>query len=114
MKEEKLKALIKKGKLETSSDFTDQLMEKIALQQQKKVVVWPFKIVFGTITFLIACLNYVVFTNFDIMMSLLDMSLKNLKMPLVFGIFVFLFFVLNHILRLHETYKNMEKGMGSV
>ncbi|WP_394746936.1 hypothetical protein [Spongiimicrobium salis] len=109
MKEDQLKTLIQKSKRETSPDFTEQLMEKIALrQEQKKTVVWPFKIVFGALVFLLIGLSYLIFIGFDIHLPLSDTSLKNMRMPIVLGVFAFLFFVLNHMMRLHESYTNME------
>ncbi|MEM7087161.1 MAG: hypothetical protein AAF489_13320 [Bacteroidota bacterium] len=108
MNEKKIKEVIQKSKLETSSGFVDTVVQKVAARQEvKRTVVWPFGITFIGLSALMLFQSYLLYMFFGSATSVLNGQSSSLKVP-IFLLFSILFLLgLNYVIRLKKAHQQM-------
>ncbi len=101
MKENRIKDLLIKSKPKTSHDFSNKLIDKLEIQQEKTRV-WSFKMVFMIVTFMIVVLSFFLFRFFDLFV---EPQKFNLKIPLFLIVSIVFILCINYLMRLNETHK---------
>lgn len=109
MKEEEIKRIIKKSKVETSTDFTDRLMMKIEEKEaQKPAFKWIFPVILSVLCLLSIAISYLLFTNFGSTFLLSPFKLKVPGTPLFLVFTIFLLFAINYWLQLKSSFDYLQ------
>ena len=105
MNEEDVKKLLLKSKIETSKDFTDELMNRIDLETQPSVEK-TLGISFKKILILCGCLLLIIgFLTFQLVGPKISLALfqgKNMATPLMILVFGTVLYSLNNFIRTME------------
>jgi glucan phosphoethanolaminetransferase (alkaline phosphatase superfamily) len=108
MKEEQLKKILQKSTLETSDDFTEMLLQKVATLEEEPStkVISPQKIFLICLCGLLV-LSFVAYTYFAPFISELSGSIKITKTP-IFAVFLGMCLLgISYVWRLHQAYRKL-------
>ncbi len=108
MKEDEIKKLIQRSKLETSNGFTERLIHKLETQPKQQQVSLPsFRKMMVPIISIVVFMSYLVYRFSDSIFSLFNTELNLSNKPIFMISSIFFLFLINYMIRLNETYKKL-------
>ena len=100
MKDEVVKALLKKSLITTSDDFTDKLIANLESGKEFKMFNWPLKQILLVIVLFTLIISFLFYTS----------NLNAIKTPVFVIVTASLFYAINYIMRLNESYTLLTKN----
>lgn len=110
MKEEELKKIIRKSKIETSDDFINQLMNTIEIDKEvsKASYWWSFRSIIIGCTILVLAITFILFKFLNSDNILLNNFTDIPKTPIFIMVILIILFYINTIIKLNENMGNLK------
>jgi len=103
MNEQQLKELLQQSKIETSPDFTDNLMNQIELTPKtKKSNLWSFPLVLSVISLVAFVISYLLYTSPS---AFFQAKAATFKTPVLLIVSVSFLLVINYVIKMNEIQK---------
>jgi formate hydrogenlyase subunit 3/multisubunit Na+/H+ antiporter MnhD subunit len=113
MNEQKIKEILERSRLETSSDFTEKLIYRIETKKSEGTsIVWSFPTILTVVTLILFCVSFLLYQSLNSRGFFFGINRNELKTPffLIFSILFLL--VINYIMKLNETHKQRKNELG--